>query len=71
VKQVFCFFGKHSYAFLGHDRKDEVYRCVCCGERMVKPYTLRVDRLGGRTCEAPGFAPSVKLRTSGSAKPRH
>jgi hypothetical protein len=72
VKQVLCFFGKHSYAFLGNDRNDEVYRCVRCGERMVKPYSLRIDRLGGKTCEAPGPTPSVRTRASGSAaKPRN
>jgi len=72
VKQFLCFFGKHSYAFLGNDRKDEVYRCVCCGERMVKPYTLRIDRLHGKSAAVPGFAPSVRLRTPGSpAKSGH
>ena len=48
-----------------------MYRCVCCGERMVKPYTLRIDRLGGKSCADTSVAPSVKLRTPGSAKPRH
>jgi len=38
---------------------------------MVQPYTLRIERLGGKTCSAPGFTPSVKLRTPGSGKPRH
>ncbi len=72
MKQVLCFFGKHSYAFLGNDRKDEVYRCVRCGERMVKPYSLRIDRLGGKTCEATGFAPSARLSSPGNAtKPRN
>lgn len=68
LKHVLCFFGKHSYVYLGKDHRDEVFRCACCGVRMVKPYTLRVDRLGGNTPALAGFT-SVRRRSSRALKP--
>jgi hypothetical protein len=45
-QRLFCALNRHDYVLLGLDYKDEVFRCRACGQRHVRHYTLRVNRLG-------------------------
>lgn len=44
-QRLLCALNRHDYVLLGLDYKDEIFRCRACGQRHVRHYTLRIDRM--------------------------